>query len=796
MMESVVQSLIPSAPSQSLPLYLTRFVGREQEQETLASLLTKTRLLTLIGAGGIGKTRLALHIASGLGESFPDGICLVELSSLTEPSLVLQAVASALAIGTDRDEPLVLSLIAALQERRCLLILDSCEHVLTACAVLVEALLDACPHLHILATSREALHIAIETKWRVVPLSVPHPDPVLLLEQLAGYESVQLFCERAAEIDPRFRLTGQNAAAVVHICRQLDGLPLALELAAARLTVLSVDQLAARLDERFLVLTQGARTTDTRQQTLYAMLDWSYGLLTAAEQTVFQALAVFAGNWNLEAIEQIVDLESTAPYALFEVLAHLVNKSLVIAEEQDMGQGETAEVRYRLLDTMRQYAQEKVKQAGQWPWLCERHCAWYLHVATQLSVNLSGSEHLASLQALETEMPQFRVALTRSLATGHLEMAAQLADVLRRVWITHNHFSEGRHWFESLLATEKDAQRLPPALRARVLFGAAEFARYQGAHDRAVTLLEQQIALLRPLDDAHALAEAQSYLGLALGARGDYAQAHRLFQTSLAFYRASGHEKELASTLLSEAFVTLAQGKYQQATALSEEVCQMLRETGNTAYLLYALFTLAQATLLQGKLERTREVCLEALHLAQALQQTYGLAASLGLIAGLLGSAGMPEQAARFFGAAQAIQDRIQAPHPPAGRALQERMILPVRTALGKEQFVRQYTAGQASTQTEILAEAEAILQEIHIAVEKRPHDRSIKANSKAPGGLSRREREVLALVATGLTDAQVAQRLLISSQTVGKHLRSIYAKLSVSSRSGATRFAVEHGLL
>ncbi len=795
MMESVVQSLTPSVLSQSLPLYLTRFVGREGEQEALTSLLTTARLLTLVGAGGIGKTRLALHIASGLGKAFPDGICLVELSSLAEPSLVPQAVASALAIGTGRDEPLVSLLVAALQERRCLLILDSCEHVLTACAALVEALLAACPHLHILATSREALHIAIETQWRVAPLSAPHPDHVLSMEQLASYESVQLFCERATEIDPRFCLTEQNAAAVVRICRQLDGLPLALELAAARLQVLSVDQLAARLNERFLLLMQGARTKDARQHTLYAMLDWSYGLLTPAEQTVFQSLAVFAGSGNLEAVEQIVGPEWTAPYALFEVLAHLVNKSLVIAEEQDMGGGEAAEVRYRLLDTMRQYAQEKVQQAGQWQRLCERHCAWYLHVATQLGARLSGSEQLTSLQALETEMPQFRVALTRTLVTGHLDMTAQLADALRRVWIIHNHFSEGRHWFESLLAVEENEQRLLPALRARVLFGAAEFARYQGAYDRAVALLERQIALLRTLDDAHALAEAQSYLGLALGARGDYAQAHRLFLSSLALYRASGHEKELASTLLSEAFVILAQGRYQQATALSEEVCQMLRETGNTAYLLYALFTLAQATLLQGKLERTREVCLEALHLAQALQQTYGLAASLGLIAGLLGSVGMPEQAARFFGAAQAILDRIQAPHPPAGRALQERMILPVRTALGKKQFALQYAAGEASAQAEILAEAEAILQGIHIAVEKSSRNRLVKVNSNAPGGLSRREREVLALVATGLTDVQVAQRLLISPQTVGKHLRSIYAKLNVSSRSGATRFAVEHGL-
>ncbi len=801
-MELVKQSLKRSPLATSLPLYLTRLVGRESEQATLSKLLLQKRLLTLVGAGGIGKTRLALQIATEPGASFPDGVYWIELASLSEPQLVPQALASALNIPSNQDTSIHALLLLALQERHCLLILDNCEHVLTACTPLVETLLSACPHLHILATSREPLHAVEETVWHLAALSFPHTEQRPTLEQLTHYEACQLFCERAADIDPDFRLTAQNAPAITRICQHLDGLPLALELAAARLSTLSVNQLADRLSERFVLLTDGGRIVDTKQRTLQATLDWSYALLTSTEQALFQHLAVFAGSWDLAAAEQIMSTVSSEANTTAHTLTQLVNKSLIIAEEQEEQETGARGVRYRLFDTIHQYALEKLQQAADWSLVCMRHHSWYLHLAEQAKQHLHGAEQLVWLHRMEMEMPNIRVALTRALATGRTDAAAQLAIALCSFWIIHNHFSEGRHWFDTLLAVEQDSQQLSPARRTQVLFGAAEFARYQGAYGRTCVLLEEQITLCKQLDDPFGLAEAQSYLGTVLGLQGNYELAKQLCQTSLDFYHntnqlqiKSNRGRTAALTMLS--FIALSQGKYLHAITLSEETCQLLRETGDYSHLLYGLFTLAQATILQGDIERSRTTCREALDLAQKLQQMYGLASCLGLIAGIAGLTEQSAQAARLFGAAHALQERMQAPHPPTGRALQERMLLTIRTALGKEQFSSHYSAGQDCPLEEMLAEAEAVLQTASAAATSATStDAGFSLTADAFTQLSRREREILSLVASGLTNAQIAEHLLLSPQTVGKHMQSIYAKLNINSRSAATRLALEHGFI
>ena len=776
-----------------LPVYLTRFVGREQERNTLSSFLLSKRLLTLVGAGGIGKTRLALEVASVLSSSFSDGVYMIELASLADPQLVPQAIAAVLNIRTDRDVSVISFLKSTLGGRHVLFLLDNCEHVLTECAPLVEALLQSCPHLHILGTSREPLGVTGETIWRVTPLSFPDSEQNYSVEQLAGYESIQLFCERAADTNPRFRLTQQNAPAIIHICRQLDGLPLALELAAALLPMLSVDQFAARLDERFALLKHGRRTAGARQQSLQATLDWSYALLTPAEQALFPCLAVFAGSWDLNAIEQVCASSTPETYSLVETLVQLVNKSLVVAEEQEGLESDTTEVRYRLLDTMQQYALEKLEQSGALQQVYERHFTYYLQLAKQADEHLYGSEQVMWLQRLEMEMANLRGGLTRTLAAANLDAAAQLADALRRFWITHSYFSEGRYWFDTLLTTECDERSISPPLRARVLFGAAEFARYQGAYERTCILLEEQIGLLETLNDRLGIAEAQSYLGLALGLQGDFERGISLCSAGLEFYRGVGHHIGIATALTALAFLTLAQGHYQQAMTLSQEACQLLREAGNHVHLLYALFTLAQAALLLGAKGQARAACREALDLAKAQEQTYGIAACLGLIGGLAGIEGKPAAAARLFGAAQALQDRVQAPHPPTGRALLERMVRTIIAASGREQFFLHFSAGQASSLEQILLEAEEVLQ---TASASRASSSRTSSVSTALAVLSPREREILALVATGLTDAQVAGYLALSARTVSKHLQSIYTKLNINSRSAATRLAFEHGLL
>ena len=794
-MGSVQQPLkhIPLSPA--LPMYLTTFVGREQESATLSSLLSEKRLLTLIGAGGMGKTRLALHLASTMAASFPDGVFFIELGPLTEPTLVSQATASVLNIRTDQDSSLFSLLTSALQDHHCLLLFDNCEHVLEASIPLIEVLLQCCPHLHVLATSREPLNIAEETLWRVASLGCPEPEPLPPFPQLAQYEAIQLFCARATESNPRFQFTEQNASAIVRICYQLDGLPLALELAAARLSMLSVDQLAARLDERFLLLARGQRTATSRQQTLHATLDWSYTLLTPAEQALFQCLAVFAGNWNLDDIEQIAGAETTAPYAISNVLTHLVNKSLVIAEEQEGTETEAGEIRYRLLNTVHQYATSKLMQSGNWQRMCEQHQAWYLQQAEEANKHLRGPEQFLWLQYLEAGLPNIRVALTRALAARQLATAIQLAEEVRRFWISRNYFSEGRHWFETLLTAAHNDEQLSPSLRAYALFGASEFARYQGANEHASILLKELITLLETLDEPLRLVEAQTYLGLNLCLQGEYEQANQLCQASLAFYREQKQMGGVIQALMTLSLVALCQGKYPQAITMGEEVSQLLRRAGNYAYLLYTLFTLAQANILQGKLEPARTVCQEALDLSQKLNQSFGLAASLGLIAGIAGLQGEPIQAARLFGASHALQKRAQAPFSPSSHMLQERMVFPVRSALGKDQFLAHYNAGQDSSLEQIMAEATTVLQASTILSAADP---ALSSSSSTPiiTPLSQRERETLTLVAQGLTDAQVAQNLRLSPNTISKHLHSIYSKLNINSRSAATRIALEQGLI
>ncbi len=776
----------------SLPVYLTHFVGREQECATLSNLLTSQRLLSLTGTGGIGKTRLAIQVAAQVAPSFPDGLYVVELATILTPELLPYAIASVVGIPADLDIAPLPLLITALGQSHTLLLLDNCEHILAGCAPLVEALLQACPNLRILITSREPLMVAGETVWRVVALSSPAPTQTLPIEQLLGYEAIQLFCERAVESSPRFRLTPHNAPAVRSICSQLDGLPLALELAAALLPIFSVEQLATHLSERFDLLRHGKRTAHTRQQTLQATLDWSYDLLTSIEQAVFQRLAIFAGSWNLDAVKHIAALPETSDTLVIEVLVHLVNKSLVLAEEQESLEPGTTQVRYRLLDTMRMYTQDKLQQAGLWEQLCALHAEWYLNLAEQANEHLQGDDALLWFDLLEREMTNFRAALTRSLANGQFDTAARLAGALQRFWITHNHFSEGRHWFETLLTQQGNT--LSPTQQTRILFGASEFARYQGAYDRACSLLQEEMTLLDTLDDAPGHAEALTCFGIVTGLKGDYEQGIQFCQRGLAAYRELDYQPGICTALTTLAFLTLAQGNATQAIPLSQEAIRLLRTTGHRTHLLYSLFTLAQAALFQEDRILARTTCQEAIQLAQALQHTYGLAASLGLIAGLASLEGQSIQAARFFGAAQALQTRIKTPHPPAGRALLERMVFSLRATLGAEVFLTHFIAGQQCSLEQILQEATAFLHLLSSTAQTTAA--STTPASSVLAVLSQREREVLTLVATGLTDIQVAQYLVLSPRTVSKHLQSIYTKLHINSRSAATRLAFEEGLI
>ncbi|MDQ5827477.1 MAG: AAA family ATPase, partial [Chloroflexota bacterium] len=394
----------PERTPHNLPIRLSSFIGREKELAELRRLLESNRLLTLTGAGGCGKTRLALAAADELVETFEDGVWLVDLAPLADPSLVPQAVASTLGVREQPGRSPTETLSDYLASKKVLLVLDNCEHLIEACAELAESLLRSCPELWVLATSREALGVAGEVAWPVPSLALPDLRRTPNIEGLSRYESARLFVERTEAVKPTFSLTEQNAPSVVKICYRLDGIPLAIELAAARTKVLSVEQISERLDDCFRILAAGSRTTIPRQRTLHATMDWSHELLSEQERALFRRLSVFAGGFSLEATESVCAGEDLEHYGVLELLSHLVDKSLIMVAEQD------GEARYRLLETVRQYGREKLDESGEEAELGRRHAGYFVGLAEKAERELSGPDQARWLTLMETEHDNLRAA--------------------------------------------------------------------------------------------------------------------------------------------------------------------------------------------------------------------------------------------------------------------------------------------------------------------------------------------------------------------------------------------------
>jgi predicted ATPase/class 3 adenylate cyclase len=453
----------------NLPRQLTSFIGRDGEMAEIKQLLSKTALLTLTGAGGCGKTRLALQVAADVLEEFEEGVWLVELAALADSTLVPQTVAAALGVREEPGRPLTETLIDYLRPRQVLLLLDNCEHLLSASAQLADTSLRACPRLRVLVTSREGLGIAGETTYRVPSLSLPdlqHLPPVAALSQ---FEATRLFVDRAAAAVPSFTLNEQNAPSVAEVCYRLDGIPLAIELAAARVKALPVEQITRRLDDRFRLLTGGSRAALPRQQTLRATIDWSYDLLSEAERMLLRRLSVFAGGWTLEAAEAVGAGEGINDDEVQELLTTLVEKSLVLYEEQ------RGEARYRLLETVRQYSRERLLESGEMQVVCSRHASFYLNFAEQAEPELRRSDQVGWLNRLDVEHDNLRAALEWSLLGDNQgEVGLRLAGALWWFWLVRSHFTEGRNWLDAAVSRAVDA---PAPDQVKVLNGAAYLAR-------------------------------------------------------------------------------------------------------------------------------------------------------------------------------------------------------------------------------------------------------------------------------------------------------------------------------
>jgi predicted ATPase len=582
--ERVWQLLAPGVPDDfpplrsldalpnNLPVQLTSFVGRERELDEVARLLAETRLLTLTGPGGTGKTRLALQAAADALEAFPDGVWLAELAALADPALVPQAVAQAVGVREEPGRPLPATLADALRPERVLLVLDNCEHLLDACARLADALLRAAPHVRLLCTSREALGIAGEAVWRVPSLPVPADGGAAAsgadAAALARYAAVRLFAERAAVVQPGFALTADNVAAVAEVCARLDGIPLALELAAARVRVLPPRQLLARLDDRFRLLTDGSRTASERHQTLQAAVDWSYALLAEPERALFARLAVFAGGWTLEAAEAVGADPGGGGIAAEEgldLLTRLADKSLVVAEEQPDG---TAH--YQLLETLRQYARQKLAARGPAvDALRRRHAAHYLALAEEAAPHLTGPQQLVWLARLEAERDNLRAALRWYLDGGEAAAGLRLAEALWAYWYLRHLRAEARAWCAELLTAPGTGKA--GASRARALRLAGVATGNIGDAAGARPLLEEGLALARELGDDALVAAALRDLGYLSRLRGDYAAAHRQFNEALAVFRRRGDRWDVADTLGHLGVLLHWEGEHTAARAAFEQ---------------------------------------------------------------------------------------------------------------------------------------------------------------------------------------------------------------------------------
>jgi predicted ATPase/DNA-binding CsgD family transcriptional regulator len=828
---------LSGTPTHNLPAPRSSFVGREREIEEVERGLASTRLLTLTGVGGSGKTRLALEVARDLLEAYPDGAWLVALAPLSEEALVPKAVAEALGVPERSREPLSDTLAEVLGERRLLLVLDNCEHLLEASARLVDNLLDSCPSSRILATSRESLGVEGEVRWLVPPLSVPEPRQATpSSEELEAYESVRLFVERAKGRDPTFSLNPQNALAVGEICRMLEGIPLALELAAARVGTLSIEQISQRLTDSLNLLTGGGRTRLPRQQTLEGTLDWSHGLLSEEEKKLFGRLSVFAGGWTLEAAEAVGVGGGIEKREVLDLLSGLVEKSLVVARGSDQ-----RGVRYRMLEPVRHYAREKLEEEGEAEEVRRRHATFLLALAEDAEPRLRTPEDAEWLERLEREHDNTRATLSWALEKGEAELALRLGGALGVFWQAHGHWSEGRKWLEGALA--KDARAsvgAPAAVRIKALealfwltYDQFDLARMEavaqeavelgaeaeigsglaaslrimlgtrawvgGDYERGKDLLEESLAISRKADDKVKIAEALFQLGGAVSGLGDIARAKEVYEEGIAVCREVGYTYRLPDILLSLGYVCLLEGDYERGAALNGEAIGLYRERGNRGHLQYALDNLGWAALLQGDRERARTSYQESLVVCKESGDKLIASESLEGMACISGADGEALRAGRLFGAARALKETLRAAvayqHGPEEEAWREPYLTTARSLLGEDSWEEVMAQGRAMSMEEAIEQALSEEEASTSTPSSTLEQASASSLPEHPAGLTSREVEVLELVAEGLTNAQIAQRLFLSPRTVHRHLNSVYHKLGVRSRTAATRFAMEHGL-
>jgi predicted ATPase/DNA-binding CsgD family transcriptional regulator len=847
-----------------LPIQLTSLLGREQEEAVVCSLLRReeVRLLTLTGAGGIGKTRLALQVAADLLEDFADGVCFVSLASISDPELVLPTIAQALDLKEVGEHSLLDLLQALLRDKHILLLLDNWEQVITASPLLAN-LLTSCPELKLLITSRAVLHLQGEYEFPVPPLAVPDLKRLPDLEAVAQYAAVALFVRRTQAVRPTFQLTKDNVRAVAEICERLDGLPLALELAAARSKLLPPQALLKRLEQRLSVLTGGAHNVPARQQTLRNTIQWSYHLLESSEQRLFRRLSVFVGGCSIEAIEEIwAALEtSTPPMSVLDGVASLLDKSLL-----QQGKQESEEPRLVMLETIREYGLEVLTASGEMEAVRQAHATYFLRLAETAELELEGPHPAIWWDRLEREHDNLRAVMRWFLEIEEGAMALRLGCALWWFWHSRGPVSEGRIFLEQALTGSKG---VAGAIRAKALYVVGNFAAQMGDFDQAKAFCMESLALFQEIGDRKKLGHVLGHLGFIASLNSELVAASAFFEENLAIAREVEDKMGIGWPLFWLAYVSFYQGKYLKgltlaeeglaffqkagnaeaiaqtlwllaqihfysqdnvvkAQALVEECLALARETDNSGQILDALALLGQIALHQGRIalahslfgemqarwneaEQTSRMNDLAAYLAQVeacegdypaarshyeeslayLKNGLGkwdIAFSLEGLAKVVAAQGELVWAARLWGAAETLRDALGTPIFPIHRAEYEHIVTTVRDALGTRAFTAAWAEGRQMTPEQALAaQSQPILPTPTLPA---------RPAAAYPDGLTAREVEVVRLLAQGLTDAQIAELLVISPRTVNNHLTSIYGKIQVSSRSAATRYAFEHHLV
>lgn len=748
----------------TLPLPLTSFVGRERELQELSGALASARLLTLVGPGGAGKTRLALETARSLAGEYRDGVRLVELASLTDASLVTQSVAAACGVVEQPDRPLSATLVDGLASSQLLLVLDNCEHLLDEVASLLVVLLAGCPRLTVLATSREAIRVPGEVIWRVAPLAIPS-DNEATAEALVQIESVRLLIERARGFQPDFSLTSDNAVAVADICRRLDGLPLAIELAAARLPTLGVAQLASRLENALLVLASGDRVAPLRQQTLRATLDWSYGLLSEDEQGLFHRLSVFVNGWTLDAAEALVD-DVTAGDTL-SLLAQLVEKSLVLVYEQ----GGT--LRYRMLVPIQQYASERLEASGEREAVRRRHAELFLAFAEAAEPHLRGAEQAEQIARIEVEHDNLRTAFGWALAADP-HLALQLAVALGRFWYVRGDVRAGIASLRDALAAAPDAAG---SLRSRGMYHAGILLSEAGDEDQSAVLLEEALALLRDTDDLARIAAVLNSLGVVQRQRGDLDRARSLFEESLAIRREIGDPIMIDIALGNLALLAWSQGDLDLAETLLEETRAFAEQHGDDWSIAILTAHLGRIAWDRGQYARALELFSESLAMARRVGDQGMIAEGLEGVAGTVGMLGNPAGVARLWGAAEALREALDLPIPAPERGFNDRMVASVAEHLDAGTFAAAWADGRGWSVEDAIQSALTLVEQAEAA----QHPASTDAQEPV---LTERQLEIARLIAGGQTNQQIAVTLGIAPRTADTHVSAILRKLGFTSRS------------